>query len=412
MKKKNIIIISVIVVAAVVVWFAFFRKSSNEDFKLEANTMQPRDINIMVTATGKIEPVIKVDVGTQVSGIISKIYVDYNSEVKKGQVLAELDRVALQSDLRSKEMEVNSSKVEYEFQKKNVDRISELYKKELVSKTDYEAAQYAFEKAESSYNKLQSDLVKVRTNLSYATITSPIDGVVLSRAVEQGQTVAASFNTPTLFTIANDLTKMQVVANVDEADIGDIVVGQRVTFNVAAYPSDVFQGTVSQVRLEPIITSNVVTYEVLISAPNPDLKLKPGLTANITIYTLEKNGVNSLPNKALAFTPNVEMLKKAGFTVQEESESLEKSSQNKEKSPSGKKDRFSSNKRKVWVLNGNTIVPQRIIIGVTDGINTEIVSGLTESDVVIEGITAIKKGGNAPEKSPFMPQRGGGGRMR
>jgi HlyD family secretion protein len=391
--KKNIIIIGVIVLAAAVVWFLFFRKSSNSDYELETITMQPRDIDIMVTATGAIEPITKVDVGTQVSGIISKIYVDYNSEVKKGQVLAELDKVALQSDLASKEIELKSSKVEYEFQKKNFERISDLYKKELVSQTDYESAQYTFAKAQSSYDKLQSDLVKVRTNLGYATITSPIDGVVLSRAVEEGQTVASSFNTPTLFTIANDLTKMEVVANVDEADIGDVRTGQRVSFNVAAYPSDIFQGTVSQVRLEPIVTSNVVTYEVLINAPNPDMKLKPGLTANITIYTQERTAVNSLPNKVFSYIPDMEMLKKAGFSVQEDNEPVKRD----------------PDQKRIWVLNGNTVEPQIITVGITDGINTEIISGLTENDKTIEGIaTVVKKIENTPEKSPFMPQRRGG----
>ncbi len=406
--KRNIIIISVIVVAAVGIWLLFFRKSSDENYRLETSAMQPRNINIMVTATGAIEPITKVDVGTQVSGIISKIYVDYNSEVKKGQVLAELDKVALQSDLASKEIELKSSKVEYEFQKKNFERMSDLYKKELVSQTDYESAQYTFDKAQASYNKLQSDLVKVQTNLGYATITSPIDGVVLTRAVEQGQTVASSFNTPTLFTIANDLTKMQVVANVDEADIGDVRVGQRVSFNVAAYPSDVFQGTVSQVRLEPIITSNVVTYEVLINAPNPDMKLKPGLTANITIYTQERKEVNSLTNKVFAYVPDVEMLKKAGFTVQEDGLS-EKSVENEEKLSPEKKDSSVSIQRKIWIQQGNIIHPQQITVGVTDGINTEVISGLTENDRVIEGIaTVAKKDVSAPEKSPFMPQRRGG----
>ncbi len=411
MKKKNIIMGLIVLTAAAVSCFAFFRKSSKGDYRLETTTMQPRDINIMVTATGAIEPITKVDVGTQVSGIISKIYVDYNSEVKKGQMLAELDKVALQSDLASKEIELKSSKVEYDFQKKNFDRISDLYKKELVSQTDFESAQYSFEKAEASYNKLQSDLVKVRTNLNYATITSPIDGVVLSRAVEQGQTVAASFNTPTLFTIANDLTKMQVVANVDEADIGDVRAGQRVSFTVAAYPSDVFQGTVSQVRLEPIITSNVVTYEVLVNAPNPDMKLKPGLTANITIYTLEKSGVNSLPNKVFAYSPDIEMLKKAGFTVEEERELPEKPDVNKEKTDSDKKDHSFSTGRKIWIQQDNTVYPQRVKTGVTDGINTEIISGLTRDDAVVEGTAIVaKKEENETEKSPFMPQRNRGRR--
>ncbi len=396
MKKKNIIIISIIAVIVIAGLFFIFRKSSNDNYKLETTAISPKDINIMVTATGTIEPITKVDVGTQVSGIISKIYVDYNSEVKKGQVLAELDKVTLQSDLASKEMELKAAKVEYEYQKKNFNRINDLYKKELVSQTDYETALYTYEKAESSYNKMVSDLVKVRTNLNYATITSPIDGVVLSRAVEQGQTVAASFSTPTLFTIANDLTKMQVVANVDEADIGEVNVGERVTFTVDAYPSDIFQGTVSQVRLEPTITSNVVTYEVLVNAPNPDLKLKPGLTASITIFTMEKKQVNSLPNKTFAYSPDVEMLEKMGYSVKKDNPVAGNSS---------------LTQKTVWVLNENTVQPKSITIGVTDGINTEIVSGLDKNDAVIEGAVAVAKkngNGNSAEKSPFMPQRGGG----
>jgi len=396
--KKNIII-GIIGVVIIVALFLIFGKSSKSDYKLETTTMLPKDINIIVTATGRVEPVTKVDVGTQVSGIISRIYVDYNSKVTKGQVLAELDKIALQSDLTSKEMELNSARVEYEYQKKNFNRISELFKKELVSQTDYETALYTYEKAQSTFNKLTSDLVKVRTNLGYATIYSPIDGIVLSRAVEEGQTVAASFNTPTLFVIAKDLTKMQVVANVDEADIGNVRVGQRVTFTVDAYPIDVFHGTVSQVRLEPIITSNVVTYEVLVNAPNPDMKLKPGLTANITIFAMEKKDINALPNKVFAYSPDVEILKKKGYSVQEGDAS------------SG---RLPSYQKRVWVLTGNTIQPKIVMVGVTDGVNTEIISGLDENDVVIERMTAIaNKNAKPAEKSPFVPQRGGGGgRMR
>ena len=396
--KKNIII-GITGVVIVVVLFLIFGKSSKDDYKLETTSMLSKDINIIVTATGRVEPVTKVDVGTQVSGIISRIYVDYNSKVTTGQVLAELDKIALQSDLRSKEMELNAARVEYEYQKKNVERISELYKKELVSQTDYETASYTYEKAQSTFNKLTSDLVKVRTNLGYATIYSPIDGIVLSRAVEEGQTVAASFNTPTLFVIAKDLTKMQVVANVDEADIGSVHVGQRVSFTVDAYPIDIFQGTVSQVRLEPIITSNVVTYEVLVNAPNPDMKLKPGLTANITIFAMEKKDIHVLSNKVFAYSPDIEILKKKGYSVPEE------------EAPPGK---LPSYQKRVWTLTGNTIQPKIVMTGVTDGVNTEIVSGLNESDVVIEKLTAIAdKNAKPAEKSPFMPQRGGGGgRMR
>ena len=394
--KKNIII-GIISVVVIIALFLIFGKSSKSDYKLETTSMLSKDINIIVTATGRVEPVTKVAVGTQVSGIISRIYVDYNSRVKKGQVLAELDKVVLQSDLTSKEMELNTARVEYEFQKRNFNRINELFEKELVSQTDYETALYTYEKAKSTHSKLTSDLVKVKTNLSYATIYSPIDGIVLSKAVEEGQTVAASFSTPTLFVIARDLTKMQVIANVDEADIGNVRAGQRVTFTVDAHPIDVFHGTVNQVRLEPIITSNVVTYEVLVNAPNPEMKLKPGLTANITIFAMEKKDINTLPNKVFAYSPNVEILKRQGYSVQEAD------------APSG---RLPSYQKRVWVLTGNTIQPKIVMVGVTDGVNTEIVSGLSEDDVVIERMMAIaNKNAKPAEKSPFMPQRGGG-RMR
>lgn len=396
MKKRNIIIIVAVVLVAAVVLFFVFSKSSKEKYNLDTISLATTNINIMVTATGTVEPITKVDVGTQVSGIIDKIYVDYNSEVTKGQLLAELDKVTLQSDLKSKQMELKTAQVEYEYQKKNFDRTKDLYQKELISQTDYETAQYTYEKAESTYRRLESDLIKVKTNLNYATIHSPIDGVVLSKAVEEGQTVAASFNTPTLFTIANDLTKMQVVANVDEADIGEVAVGQKVTFTVDAYPSDVFEGSISQVRLEAIVTSNVVTYEVIVNAPNPDLKLKPGLTANITIYTLEKKGVNTLPNKVFSFYPDEAMLKDMGYDIQTADVAVGRSS---------------AERKIVWILNGTTIRPESVSTGATDGVNTEVLSGIGNSDAVVSGVSmATKKKNNGGEASPFMPQRGGGRR--
>lgn len=241
-----------------------------------------------MTATGTVEPVTQVEVGTQVSGIIDKLYADYNDQVKAGQLIAEMDKVTLQAELESAQAQLASSKTEYEYQTKNYARTKTLHEKQLVSDAEYDQAFYLYETARNAYEQSQAAMVKVKRNLGYATITSPIDGVVISRAVEEGQTVAAGFETPTLFTIANDLTQMQVVADVDEADIGQVADGQRVQFSVDAYPDDTFEGTVLQVRLEATTESNVVTYEVVIDAPNPDLKLKPGLTANVTIFTLEK----------------------------------------------------------------------------------------------------------------------------
>lgn len=397
MKKNKIILISAISIIVLGICGYFFLKGSSKDsIQLVTTKVSVGNISTSVTATGTIEPISEVEVGTQVSGKISNIYVDYNSVVKKGQILAELDKTTLQSELTSKELELKSSKTEYDYQKKNFQRAKDLHDKNLISDTDFETAKYTYEKAESSYRKLVSDLVKVRTNLSYATIYSPIDGVVLSRAVEEGQTVAASFSTPTLFTIANDLTKMRVIAKVDEADIGSVKQGQRVTFTVDAYPNDVFNGEVTQVRLEATTTSNVVTYQVVVNAPNPLLKLKPGLTANITIFTLEKTKIKTLANKALNFKPDIETLKTNGFTIQE-NVAITK--------------HLAENEKVVWVQAGKTISDKRITIGDTDGINTEILANVTDTDQVLlemKTISATQAPTNATaEKSPFMLQRPG-----
>ena len=397
MKKKKIIIISVIAVALLAICAHFFLKASPADsFQLSTAKLSTSKISTTVTATGTVNPIISVEVGTQVSGIISKLYVDYNSVVKKGQILAELDKTTLQAALRSKELELKSAKTEYEYQKKNFGRAKDLHGKNLISDTDYETAKYTYEKAEATYKKNMSDLVTVRTNLSYATIYSPIDGVVLSRAVEEGQTVAASFSTPTLFTIAKDLTKMRVIAKVDEADIGSVKQGQRVTFTVDAYPNDVFDGQVTQVRLEATTTSNVVTYQVVVNAPNPDLKLKPGLTANITIFTLEKNDVSVLPNKALNFKPDTEAMSHNGFTV---SENVQISKN------------LGKGEKIVWQQDGKTIRNKRIKIGESDGINTEILSGVTSKDEIITEMKTISMSDMSQpkpsESSPFMPKRPG-----
>ena len=285
MKKRNLLIAAGVVAAGVCIWL-IARPSKGPKVLLETAPISHITIRNSVTATGTVEPVTQVEVGTQVSGIIDKLYADYNDQVKAGQLIAEMDKVTLQAELESAQAQLASSKTEYEYQTKNYARTKTLHEKQLVSDAEYDQAFYLYETARNAYEQSQAAMVKVKRNLGYATITSPIDGVVISRAVEEGQTVAAGFETPTLFTIANDLTQMQVVADVDEADIGQVADGQRVQFSVDAYPDDTFEGTVLQVRLEATTESNVVTYEVVIDAPNPDLKLKPGLTANVTIFTL------------------------------------------------------------------------------------------------------------------------------
>lgn len=298
MKKRNLLIAAGVVAAGVCIWL-IARPSKGPKVLLETAPISHITIRNSVTATGTVEPVTQVEVGTQVSGIIDKLYADYNDQVKAGQLIAEMDKVTLQAELESAQAQLASSKTEYEYQTKNYARTKTLHEKQLVSDAEYDQAFYLYETARNAYEQSQAAMVKVKRNLGYATITSPIDGVVISRAVEEGQTVAAGFETPTLFTIANDLTQMQVVADVDEADIGQVADGQRVQFSVDAYPDDTFEGTVLQVRLEATTESNVVTYEVVIDAPNPDLKLKPGLTANVTIFTLEKDDATAVPTKAL-----------------------------------------------------------------------------------------------------------------
>lgn len=367
-------------------------------------TAEKGEISESVTATGTIEPVTEVEVGTQVSGIIDKIYADYNSVVTKGQLIAEMDRVTLQSELASQRATYNGAKAEYEYQKKLYERNETLHAKQLISDTDYEQSVYNYEKARSSFESSQASLAKAERNLSYATITSPIDGVVISRAVEEGQTVASGFETPTLFTIAADLTQMQVVADVDEADIGGVEEGQRVTFTVDAYPNDVFEGVVTQIRLgedsssSTSTSSTVVTYEVVISAHNPDLKLKPRLTANVTIYTLDRKDVLSLPSRALRFTPEKPLIGNNDIVNDCEAE------------------------HKVWTRQGNIFTAHPVEIGISNGINTEIISGISEGTVVVTEATIgsmpgstsaeVNQEGAGGEQSPFMPGPPGGNKKK
>ena len=382
-----IVLASCLVVASSLGIWIMTGSQGRESLSLETAAVTRTDIHNSVTATGTVEPVTLVDVGTQVSGIIDKLYVDYNDHVKAGQLIAEMDKVTLESELEQAEAQLSSSKTEYEYRMKEYLRTEQLYKKELVSDAEYDEALYLYETAKNAYEQNKASIVGVRRNLGYATITSPIDGVVISRAVEEGQTVAAGFETPTLFTIANDLKDMQVVADVDEADIGYVAEGQRVEFTVDAYPYDVFTGNVKQVRLEATTESSVVTYEVVISASNPDLKLKPGLTANVTIYTLDRQDVCAVPSKALRFVPDTELLSKLGLSVSGV--------------PAG-----TAASGTVWVVDGQTVRPVSVSTGVTDGDVTEIISGIQEGELVALGLKMAVpevKSQEQQERSPFMP---------
>ncbi len=362
LSKKNKIWIGGVVIAgiAIAVWM-LSGKEKKEEFSFTMEKVETKTLQSSITATGTIEPVTSVTVGTQVSGIVSKLYVDYNTIVKKGQVIAELDKTNLMSQLNTAKANLASMQSSLNYQSTNMKRYQTLFEKGLVSADDYENALLSYRQAKEAAASAREEVQRAQTNLGYATITSPIDGVVLSKSVEEGQTVAASFSTPELFTIAQDLTQMQVVANVDEADIGDVKAGNRVTFTVDAYPDDTFQGTVKQVRQEATTTNNVVTYEVVITAPNADLKLKPGLTANVTILTSEKTGVLCVPNKALRFTPT--------------------------KETAGERKIVDCNgKNKVWTLEGNNIVAHAVSIGQADATHTQVVGGIAKGRKVITAI--------------------------
>ena len=382
--KKNVKIalgIGALAVIALAI-FLLTGKKKKEQVSFETAKAEVTNIQNSITATGTIEPVTSVTVGTQVSGIVSRMYVDYNSVVKKGQVIAELDKTNLISELNNARANLNSAQSNMSYQLANYNRYKTLYDKGLVSADEYESARLSYDKARQQAATSRESVQKAQTNLGYATITSPIDGVVLSKSVEEGQTVAASFNTPELFTIAQDLTDMRVIADIDEADIGGVKEGQRVTFTVDAFPEDKFEGQVTQVRQQATTESNVVTYEVVISAPNKDLKLKPGLTANVTIYTMEKNGVLAAPAKALRFTPNEALLQEG-----QQIEDVEAA-------------------QKVWTLEGNTFKAHAVQTGTTNGMMTEIVSGIDEGTEVLVDFSI--SGGDMPQQeqaqNPFMPR--------
>lgn len=387
MKKlsKVWLVVAVVIIVSIVAWVLSGSKKE-EQISFETAAVAPANIMNSITATGTIEPVTSVTVGTQVSGIVSKLYVDYNSVVKKGQVIAELDKTNLMSQLNSAKTQLATAQSQLNYQTTNFNRYKTLYQKGLVAADDFDNAKLSYTQAKEQVAAAKEEVQRAQTNLGYATITSPIDGIVLSKSVEEGQTVAASFSTPELFTIAQDLTNMQVVADVDEADIGDVKEGERVSFTVDAYPDDTFEGTVKQVRQEATTTNNVVTYEVVISAPNADLKLKPGLTANVTIYTAERKGVLSVQSKALRFTPQKETVGKMKIV-----------------------DQTGNAKNKVWTIEGNSIVAHNVNIGMTDGTNTQILNGISAGVKVVTGLNVT--GGEqddaqpnaSSERSPFAP---------
>lgn len=398
--KKNIIIGSVVVLLLAFIGYSFIK--DDNAIIIEAKTVMAKKENVttMVTATGTIEPITQVEVGTQVSGVVEKIYVDYNSEVKEGELIAELDKTNLKASLTQMQAAYDNAVSQRNYTKTIFDRQQTLYDNQVISKSDFDDAQFNYQTAKGTVTQRLSDLQSARTNLEYANIYSPIDGVVLSRAIDEGQTVAASLSTPTLFTIAQDLKEMQVEADVDEADIGEVKIGQRVSFTVDAYLGETFEGEVTQVRLDPTITSNVVTYTVVIKADNPDLKLKPGLTATISIYTLELKNVLTAEARAINFKPEAESL--MAYNTQH---NLSKSAND-----------VSNSQQTLWVLgNDKSMTPKTVTLGASDGVNVQILSGIAQGEKLVyslKGVTKSEAASAGAKESPFMPQRPGGNKKK
>jgi len=401
MKKKRkiwLIILAVAVVAIAAIVVVKVTKSANKELVIRTHVVEEYTVENTVTATGTIEPVETVEVGTQVSGKVEKIYVDYNDVVKKGQLMAELDKQTLNQSLSRAKASLTSSQSQLNYAKLSYERTKQLYEANAATLAAYQEAQNTYTQAQMSMKNAQASYDQARVDLAYAEIYSPIDGIVLDRAVEVGQTVAASFSTPTLFTLANDLTKMQVEADVDEADIGQVKTGQRVTFTVDAYMDDVFDGTVNQIRMKPTTTSNVVTYTVIIDAPNPDQKLFPGMTASVTIVTEEETGL-AVPAEAFNFTPD-ETVRKA-LSKPEKPEGQMEPPQGEQPKMDG---RAMSSRNMVWIKKGGSIMPCPVKVGMSDGAYKIIEQGVQAGDSVVLSAQyvakekAVKKGEN-----PFMP---------
>ncbi len=403
MKKKRriwLIILGIVIVAIAAILIVKATKSANKELVIRTHVVGEYTVENTVTATGTIEPVETVEVGTQVSGKVEKIYVDYNDVVKKGQLMAELDKQTLNQSLSRAKASLTSAESQLNYAKLTYERTKQLYEANAATLAAYQEAQNTYTQAQMSKRNAQAAYDQALVDLGYAEIYSPIDGIVLDRAVEVGQTVAASFSTPTLFTLANDLTKMQVEADVDEADIGQVKVGQRVTFTVDAYMEDVFDGTVNQIRMKPTTTSNVVTYTVIIDAPNPDQKLFPGMTASVTIVTEEQKGL-AAPAEAFNFTPDEQVLKAMRKPEKPEGQMPEPPMGDR---PEMGGNAMAGNHNMVWIKKGNNMMPRPVKVGMSDGAYRIIEQGVQAGDsVVLSAQYVVKEKEVKKGENPFMP---------
>jgi HlyD family secretion protein len=403
MKKKKIIYLLIFLFLATGAGIYFyFSKNKKNTFSWRTAKIEKGDITVNVTATGSINPDTTVAVGTQVSGIVAKLFVDFNSVVKKGQVIALLDTTFLQASKVDAEANMDKARTEIQQAKRELDRNKKLFTEKVIPQADYDVIRTNYETAQSNLKSAKAELNRAKINLNYATIIAPVNGTVISRSVDIGQTVIASFNTPTLFTIANDLTKMQVQANIDEADIGQVKVGQKVSFMVDAYPDKVFEGNVKQVRLQPTMVQNVVTYIVIIDVPNPDLKLMPGLTANTTVKVQEHKNVFKVPGNALHFIPPEDYFQTAAIP-----DSIMKQWNEFIKPPKKEKTNLpdTSTVAFIWILKNKLVYPKKVRKGISDETFVEISGDIKEGDEIALGVNSKNDNAtSATQQNPFIPK--------
>ena len=404
---KKLYIIAPVVVLLVVLFLIFGTGNDDSEAKYLTAEAEKGDIRIFVTATGTAEAVTTVLVGSQVSGTISALYVDFNDRVTKGQTIAQLDPTFLRAQVSQVQADLEKATASVSLSQKEYDRALSLFKKAMISESERDLALTNHELALAQEKSARANLERARTNLNYATIVSPIDGVVISRDVDVGQTVAASLQAPTLFTIANDLAEMQIETSIDEADIGRIKEGQQAVFTVDAFPERTFQGIVSQVRLSPEIVQNVVTYDVIIQASNPDLLLKPGMTANVTVLVDERENVLKVPAGALRFRPAMEQ-ESASSGEGHDRLSGPPGSRPSRPNSGGAPDQGAqkADRTEVWILNQQgEPEPVPVKTGISDGSSVEIVSGdLKEGDMVIIGTGNSNSPQGNQQVNPFAPQ--------
>ncbi|MGB7060754.1 MAG: efflux RND transporter periplasmic adaptor subunit [Candidatus Zixiibacteriota bacterium] len=403
--KKLLLIAPILILAALLFWIFGVRNGDSEAKYLTAEA-QRGDIYIFVTATGTAEAVTTVQVGSQVSGTISALYVDFNDRVTKGQIVAQLDPTFLRAQVSQVQADLEKATASVNLSKKEYDRALSLFEKQMISESERDLALTNYELALAQEKSSRASLERARTNLNYATIVSPIDGVVISRNVDVGQTVAASLQAPTLFTIARDLTQMQIETSIDEADIGRIKEGQEAVFTVDAFPDQTFRGTVSQVRLLPEIVQNVVTYDVIIEASNPDLLLKPGMTANVTVLVDHRENILKVPAGALRFRPAMSQegpsSEEGGARARGTSSPSRPPGSIRPSAPGEDK----SDRTRLWILNPEgQPEPVPVQTGISDGSSVEIVSGeIKEGDTVIIGMGNSNSFQANQQVNPFAPQ--------